>query len=183
MFKKKGKTAFTLIELMVWISILSIIIMGASNIDYNRLSQKQRLEIFTNNIKSEFERIRNNSLAWKWVWVSLNIPETWQVDYSLSNSWTIISKAYSWTNILSAENILFQNRLHISKIRCLKLDLTENYIIPNTETGSLIIKWSHIKLWWNCTNNTSKILEITVSDRINTKKIIINSLNWLVEIK
>jgi len=61
---EKIKKAFTLIELLVWISVMSIIILWVTSIDYNRLSQDQKLDIFTNDVKSNFERIRNNSLAW-----------------------------------------------------------------------------------------------------------------------
>jgi len=185
MFKWKNKKAFTLIELLVWISIISILILGTTNIDYNRLSKKQNLEIFTNTIKSNFERIRNNSLSWKWIWVNLDIPDKWVVEYSTSSSWTILSKAYTWSNIVSNNNTLFKKGIFITKIRCLKLDWTENYTLATTETGSLEIIWSNIKLIWDCYNydSTSKILELEVTDRINTKIVKINSLNWLVEIK
>lgn len=183
MILQKTKWAFTLIELMVAIAIMSIIIIWAANIDYNKLNQKQELEIFTNNIKSDFERIRNNSLVWKWIWTDLVIPEKWVIKYSKSNSWTIITTSYNWATILNSENKLFKKNMSISAIRCLRLDWSEDYIIPISETGSLIIEWNNIKLKWDCFTSTSKILELTISNRIDTKIIEINSLNWLVEIK
>lgn len=176
--------AFTLIELLVWITIISIIILWATNIDYNRLSQKQKLEIFTNNIKSDFERIRNNSLAWKWIWTSLDIPNKWKLEYSKSSSWTVTTSTSldNWATWSPYKNnIDFQPGYNISQIRCLELDWTFIENLNSTETWSIEIEWSNINL--NCTIGNPKILELSINFRQDTEIITINSLNWLVEIK
>lgn len=181
--------AFTLIELLVWISIISILVLWGTNIDYNRLSQKQKLEIFTNNIKANFERVRNNSLAWKWIWINLNVPDLWQIDYSTSSSWTIITSTsfdnWGTWNIYNSNSIDFWSNFYISQIKCLQLDWSSDNTLISTETWSIEIEWSKISLKWDCGASTSKILELSVNFKsIPQPKIIqINTLNWLIQIK
>lgn len=186
MFKLKVNKAFTLIELLVAITILTIIILGASSLDYNRLSMDQKLEIFTNDIKSDFERIRNNSLSWKWIlsWATLEIPKKWTIDYSTSNSWTIISKYYNWTDEIIFNNTIFPPKYYIFEVNCLELNWTPWVNSPLTlaETGSIIFEWSNITLDWSCDSST-KILELNIKNNTDSKNIQINTLNWLVQIK
>lgn len=185
MFKVKIKKAFTLIELLVWISIITMIIMWATSIDYNRLSQKQKLEIFTNNIKANFETIRNSSLSWKWIWLDLDIPKKWKIEYSKTNSWVIQSSTYNWDVWSSNNNLQFPIWFYISKINCLTINWA--IIYENISwTWTIEFTWSNMILtWetWECPSNRSKILEIYITHTVNTKKITFNVLNWLVEIK
>jgi prepilin-type N-terminal cleavage/methylation domain-containing protein len=58
----KLTTAFTLIELMITIAIIAIIILSLNNIDFNKMSSNQRLDMFTNSIITNIENIRNNAL-------------------------------------------------------------------------------------------------------------------------
>lgn len=179
----KIKNAFTLIELMVWITILSIILLSVSNIDFSRLNIKQELEIFTNNIKSNFESIRNSSLSWKWIWTDLYLPDRWKIEYSTSNSWTIINSTFSWSTESELENnLIFKPWFTISKIKCLLLNWDLDNDITDTWTWIIEFTWSKITLGWDC-NNTSKILELTIKNKYETKTLQINTLNWLAEIK
>jgi|SaaInlLV_10m_DNA_3_1039740.scaffolds.fasta_scaffold04264_4 prepilin-type N-terminal cleavage/methylation domain-containing protein len=182
---EKIKKAFTLIELLVWISVMSIIILWVTSIDYNRLSQDQKLDIFTNDVKSNFERIRNNSLAWKWIWLSLDIPTKWTIDYTKTSSWIIISKSFNWAVGTVYEDLNFQNNIYVETIRCLELDWTEDTILSTTGTWTIIFEWDKISLdtYLECDEQVSKILEISLTNKLKTKVIQINTLNWLVEIK
>lgn len=188
MNSKKTLKAFTLVELMVWIAIIWILLLSASKINFNRLNMKQQLDIFSNSVKSNFETVRNNSLSWKWVWVlawsDLIIPQKWKIEYSSYNSWTILNSTFSWAT-RSPLNIApkFKPGYSISKIRCLKLDWTLNNTIGLTSTWEIEFIWSNIFLTWACTPNTSKILELTIKNRSETKIVSINTLNWLVETK
>jgi type II secretory pathway pseudopilin PulG len=187
MNSKKIKNAFTLIELLVWIAIIWILLLSASKINFNRLSIKQELDIFTNNVKSNFENIRNNSLSWKWIWTwtELIIPEKWKIEYSDYNSWTIINSTFSWSVRTSLDIApKFKTGYSISKIRCLQLNWTEDYVFPaSTWTWEIEFIWSNIFLKWDCSTSTSKILELTIKNRSETKILLINTLNWLIETK
>jgi prepilin-type N-terminal cleavage/methylation domain-containing protein len=181
----KIKNAFTLIELMVWITIIAIILLWSSNLDFNRLNTKQKLDIFTNNIKSNFETIRNSSLLWKWIWTDLSLPDKWKIEYSTSNSWTIVNSTYSWSRSELDNNLIFKPGFSISNIKCLQLDwITQNKDLSTSWTWIIEFIWSEMKFIWDCTEHiTSKILELKVKNKSETKILQINTLNWLVEIK
>lgn len=180
--KKEKNKAFTIIELMIWITLISILIIWSTSIDFNSLSIKQKLEIFTNSIKSEYESTRNNALIWKWIWTDLIVPEKWRIEYSKSNSWTIITSTYDWINWNKIDNILFEEWYYISKISCLELDETLNNEI-DTWTWIVEFNWSNISLSWDCTNQKSKILELEFTFKAEKNTLTINSLNWLIEKK
>ncbi len=179
----KIKKAFTLIELLVWMSILTIIILWTTSIDYNRINNKQQLEFFTYSIKTNFETIRNSTLAWKWIWTNLDIPEKWKIEYSKTNSWMIQSSSYDWSTWTLQDDLLFKPGFYISEINCLKIDWSNDWSI--TLSGSVVFEWLQIKLdtWSDCNSNTSKILELIMKYKYDTKNIQINTLNWLIEIK
>jgi len=185
-----ARNAFTLIELMVWISILWILAFWATSINLDRLSSKQELEIFTNNITTNFESVRNYSLSWKWIWINLDVPSKWKIDYSWNWSWTIItSTSYDWTNWIDTEIINFQWVNYISEIKCWGLNEEESLynILNSSWTWSIIFDWAILKLdtIWdiNCDPLIDRILELTVNNKLNSKIIKINTVNWIIQTK
>lgn len=178
----KNKYWFTLTEVLIAITIISIMILWVTSIDYNRLSNKQKNEIFVNNIKTNFETIRNYSLSWKWVWVDLIIPNKWQINFSNTSSWKIETKYYSGWSLYTYNNLDFIDWREISYIECLSLDKNVDNVISSW-TWIIEIKWDKLILAWDCTNSTSKILQIWINFRGNEEILEFNTLNWLVEVK
>ena len=188
--KKKNYKAFTLIELIVVISIIAILILGLNFLSFSNISDKQELDTKTIRIISQIEEIRNNSLLWKWIWTELVVPTKYKIDFSNSWSWVIKTQYFSWSYIdydLFDKKISFSNNFEsISEIKCLNLKKDDEYILSSTETWSIVIEWANMSLswalsWWNCWID-KKILEITIKRKSDTKKIQINTLNWLIEI-
>ncbi|MDD2871604.1 MAG: prepilin-type N-terminal cleavage/methylation domain-containing protein [Candidatus Gracilibacteria bacterium] len=185
----KARNAFTLAELMVGITIISILAIGVSNINFNRLNTKQKLEIFTNNIKTDFETIRNNALSGKGIGANLDVPQKWKIDYSMNNSGTIISSKFDGTNWLIEKNLDFPTNYTISSIKCGKLNEAESFYDDLTVGGTGTIIFEGVKLSFdksgdsNCELNADKILEFTINDNIDKKTIIINTLNGLIDTK
>lgn len=64
-FSKNNKNAFTLVELMVIIVLIIIIILWIKSINFNKLSNEQKSEIFANRIISIIETFRDEDLTWK----------------------------------------------------------------------------------------------------------------------
>lgn len=185
---KQDKKGFTLIELLVAIAIITILALWATNLDLNRLSNKQKLEIFTNSVKTNYETIRNNSLSWKWIWPNLVVPKKWKIDFSKSNSWTILtSYSMDWTSWTGASSLDFQNNFEISTIRCKDINWTLVWnVLNDTETWSIELEWIKTELGWDsfCDDVSSKIIEIRFWNKINEFKTLeINTLNWLVSTK
>lgn len=178
--------AFTLIELLVWITIISIIILWTNSLNFNKINHKEKLNLFIYNIKSNFETTRNNALSWKGIWVTLDLPEKWKIEYSTTGSWIIsTSTTNDWVSWVIYENIDFQQNFSLSEINCLKLDWSNDWNI--TWTWIIEFDWINLTLTWasvisDC-NEESKKLELTLKYQWEEKKLIFNSLNWLAEIK
>ena len=184
--KKISNTAFTLIELMVVIAIIAILILGSNFLNFNKVSNKQKLDTKTIRIVSQIEEIRNNSLLWKWIWTELVVPEKYKIDFSTSWSWVIKAQYFSWSYIdyNFDKEISFSNNFDsISEIKCLELNKNpiNSFSWTTIWTWTIFIEWSNMSLSWSC-DSTTKILELTIKRKADTKKIQINTLNWLIEI-
>lgn len=196
MLYKNTIKAFTLIEILVGISIISIILLWVTSIDYNALNNKQKLEIFTNDVKAHFENIRNNALAGKWIGVNLDVPKVRKIEYSLAGSGSIQSytsiDGSTWTPFNS---LRFISDMSITQIRCWWIndshelaysDPSSYDILDANATGSILIEGSILKLeTWisNCEELTDKYLELTLSNRIHEKVLEFNMMNGLTEIR
>jgi len=65
---KNSKNAFTIIELLIIIALISILVLGVMNINFNRQGDGQKLDMFTNQIYSTIELVRNNALMGRWIY-------------------------------------------------------------------------------------------------------------------
>ena len=186
--KKIHTYGFTLIELLVVISIISILFLWASKINFNSLNDKQKIEIFGNKVVSKFETIRNFAIIWKWIWLNLETPEKWKIEFSNSWSWNIKSSYFSWTlaNWVKYDEIIFNNNYKIQKIECLNFDESSsiNFAWAMLWTWIIEIVWSKLTLTWSCNNPIYKKIKTTIKYKNNFEKNIeINTINWLVKIK
>ena len=178
----KAKTSykwFTLIELMVVIALISIITLGATRIDFNRSSDQQRLAIFTGEIASKIETVRNNALIGKWVGVNLETPESWEIQISDISAWSLQTSYNLWAGPISSnEYSIIPNTFYsIWNMRCIQLDGTSeaNWNATITINGNEMILSG-------CSTDNFKILEFTTSYRDLTQAVQINTLSWLIEV-
>lgn len=184
MSKNKSKKAVTLIELIVWIGIITFIAIGASQLNFNTLNNRQKLEIFSNNIISQFEQIRNDALLGKWIWTNLITPEQWRIDYSNNSSGAVhsyyLTGSWYWSHY---ENIIWWDGFSINNFQCYQIDWTTlEYTLWNNETASIYFNNGKLNLSGSCTPS-SKILEFDVHYNNFSDTIKLNSLNGLIEIK
>lgn len=180
MKKNKTHSAFTLIELMVIIAIIWIMAWLGSQINLNKISDKNKLIIFNNSIVSQFETFRNNILLWKWVDSNVWVKESWKMTYNTTNSWTITPSYLSWTWITYPDSsINTEDFYSITDINCLDINKT---LLNSGTNAEVFIQGNNFSLSGACTW-ASRILEFTTKFRANTSKIYINTLNWLIEIQ
>ena len=181
----KKKNAFTLIELLVWMSIIVIIALWTTKINFNYSTNNQKLEIFTNSISSEIERVRNNSLIWKWVWVELNLPNKRKIDFSISWSWVMITSYSTWT-VLGADKWQKDNSLYIKDWYSIDTINCPSPLFPSIPiTLTATESWTIVFEGWdiNLANDCLSALEITInSSYANNSNIIeFNTINWLIK--
>ena len=186
--KKNATSAFTLIEILVVIVIVAIIALWANNMNFNTLSEKQKLETMAWKVISNFETVRGNALMWRWIWASLYTPESYQIDFTTTTNGSIITQYFDSTSTLQdyteiTAPTFLANTDQISLIRCLKLDESEDDVLLSSETAIITIKWPNMSLEWDCDTASSKILELTLKRKAFTETIQINTLTWLVSKK
>jgi len=174
-YKKK---AFTLIELMVWISIIAIITLWVLKLYSNNIPDKQKLDLFTNKIVWIIDIVKNYSLVWKWIWINLDTPKYFKIELS---TWSYIKTYYNtWSSeVLYNEMTInpFNEFYKINSLKCKKLDLSGEESINNI---SIIFEWSSISFSW-CSDNYHKIVDINLWYGWFNKIIRVNALNWVVE--
>jgi len=178
---------FTLIEILVAIAIVAIIALSSTKFNFNNVSNKQKLKTFNNNIVSNIEIIRNNSLMWRGVWTSLIIPKSWRIDFSKSWSWKILVSYSSWWTDYPEKNIVFNWGYYLNTINCFKINdkLLDTFTWSTLWTWTLIVSWNSIT--WSgsslCDDITNKKIEIITWFKNFTWSILINTVNWLIETK
>ena len=168
---------------MVAITIIGILAIWVSKINFNNISWKQKLEIFTNKVVSNFETIRNNSLLWKWMWTDLKIPEEWQIE--IWTSWITIKYTNDWNSWpdYNELSLPLEEYYEILNMRCLNINWDN--VESNPWTWTINIKWNTLSFPWNdwcAKDKSSKIFQFTIRYKNNFEKTLkINILNWLIE--
>ena len=179
---------YTLIELLVAITIIVFIFLWFRSVNFNSITDKQKLEIYTNKFVSNFEEVRNNSLIWRWWWVSsdVNNPDIateWKIEFSLANSWSFKTYYSTWTSYVefSDYSLAPQDNFWIKSMQCLDLNWGINATLTWTSMWIISFKWSSLSLTWWCNQISSKQLRLELFFRWNTKALNINTVSWLVE--
>jgi prepilin-type N-terminal cleavage/methylation domain-containing protein len=184
------KKAFTLIELMVWISIISIISLWVTKLFWNKIPDKLRLDLFTNKFTWIIDSVKNYALVWKWIWPTLETPKYFKIDIARTESWKLNEvsgsgyiKTYynTWlTDTYYAPMSLdkFANYYHISEISCKNLDLSN--ITSTIDNISISYEWSNIVLSW-CVDNYQKIVDLELFYKWFKKILRLNVISWVLE--
>jgi prepilin-type N-terminal cleavage/methylation domain-containing protein len=173
MRKKRRSTLswFTLIEIIIVLGIIALLAVGISNVNWNRLTEKQRSAIFINRVISQVETIRNNALLGKWVWEHNMVPDIWRIDIGEGGIFVYYSSWATWNNYSSA-NIIPNQFESISSFDCGQ---------GTSSTGSIVIEQSQLSLSWSCdvSNHSSMYISLWYADF--TEVISINTINGLVQ--
>lgn len=181
----KKNNGFTIVELLVAISITIIIILWSSNINFKYISNKQNLEIFTNKIISEIERIRNNSLIWKWIWTILIVPKQWKIEFNSwwnwTSSWNVITSYYSWSTWIQENKLIIDKNFALKNINCIAVDWTIT-TLTTAQTWAILFEWWKYSLTWSisCQSKFSNI-EIETFSKWYSWSINFDVVSWLIK--
>lgn len=175
---------FTLVELLVVITVVMLLFTAGSQLDFNRIWNSQRIEIFNAKILSHYETIRNNALLGKWIATTIDVPDSWKIQYSTAGSWTINSQ-YTLDNGTSWEifNEFTPNipeKHSIENIECFALDGSNAQ--DSNNTAEIIFNWNNITLGWRCTDS-ARILQFETHFLDHVQTFRINVLNGTMDIK
>lgn len=178
MKKKNSLYAFTLAELLVTITIISLILLAGSSFNFSRLSQEEKINIETIKIISIIEESRNNALIGKWVWVDLETPDSWNISISPENNWNVesnytLSNSGTWS-YLSWNGV---DPFWIFNMLCLRHDASQEDI---TTPLTLEFSWDSAKLLW-CSDESFKRLSFRYGTSSNFITVSINSTTGVID--
>lgn len=176
----KKYLAFTLIEILVWMALIGVIAIGISRLNFNRLSDMQRIEIETTAISSILEETRNNALIWRWVWTNFTTPSEWKIIINNSTPQGTVVSQYNTSWYTSYRNWAAVSPFTIREIRCKDINGWSSEMSSNVE---LSFQKSSINISsWSCTQAKAKIIEIDFGNSRIFKTIQMNTISWVIEI-
>lgn len=175
---------FTLIELLVVIWVAILLFLVGSQLDFNRIWNKEKVEIFNTKVLSHFETIRNNALLWKAVGTSIEVPDKWKIIYSSAWNGSIVTQ-YTTNNGTNWETYnepspAIPEKHSLKNLKCVNLEWIDAHTTENSV--EIIFDGNDITLWWIC-NNVARIVtfESHFLDVVN--KVEINVLNGNMDIQ
>ncbi|NDK07769.1 prepilin-type N-terminal cleavage/methylation domain-containing protein [Candidatus Gracilibacteria bacterium] len=178
----RNKKAFTIIELLVGITIISLITIGITKLYTSDIPDKQKLDLFTNKIVGIFDTIKNYSLVGKGVGADLVTPNYYLIELSKSGSYL---KTYYSTGGLNNTyyNQMSVNPLgehyNIHSIKCNTLALNNSTLSINDDIS---IKYENGNITLSgCTNSYQKIVDIELYYKGFKKVLRLNSISGVLE--
>ena len=169
-----------MVELIIVITLISIFITSMTNLNFTRLSVKQEQAIFTNDLITRIETVRNYAFQWKGIWVNLDIPNEWNIEISSILSGSLLT-TYSGSISGSYDDLSFEveSSYQIKDLKCKSIDgATEESL--GTSSGILRFIWDRMLLSW-CSDNSLRILEFTTQHANHTDIIEINTINSVIQ--
>lgn len=143
---QKGKSAFTLIELMIVIVLIGIIFLMFGNMNLNYMWDKQKAEQFANKIISEIETVRNNALVGRAikVWNEYKIPNHWSIiihksyPHPANTAITVNPKNSITTYYYLKPNIAPEDRIEYNEVTFNPSELKIEAFFPDCDSTKII---------------------------------------------
>lgn len=180
----KKNSGFTLIEILVVISVIIILFLAGSQLDFNRMWSQERIEIFNTKILSHYETIRNNALLGKWIDLAIDVPDKWKIRYSsvwdggVASQYSI-NDGTSWVNYDEITPMI-PDRHSITNLNC--YDLNGNTAQNSGTNAEIIFDGNDITLWWKC-SASARVLQFETNFLDITYQISVNMLNGTMDMK
>lgn len=161
--KKNNKIAFTMVEIMVVIALITIFYLWITSLNFWQKSNEQKAEILANKIVSEIESYRNDVLFWK-------------IDTKNTENNTDVNKILEKTLVFSEQKFWNINIIEKEEI---------SYHCDDSNTN---LSWNEIKFennknsilpWEN--NVECKIFKITTSVNWEKYEVSFDLVSWLVK--
>ena len=186
---KKNKNAFSLIELVVVIGLITFIALTATSLNFQWLSDKQKLEIFSNRIITQIEAIRNDALVWKNLYdttkkIWFEDIEQWKIAINKTTA-TLEVTAYPRQKDISEvkePRIVTTNKASVwEKIEALKCNWV--WWEKSIDSAKIVFEWTKTAkvIWEDCNENS--ILQFELSYSKEKWIIEFDPVSWLVEMK
>jgi len=177
---KKSLSWFTLIEVIVGVTLIWIIAFAGSRIDFFTINTKQLIDIELVKIENILSEVRNNALVWKAVSNTAIVPTHWTIDISGTGG-SITTNYLSWATSTNYQNGNWSAipNTSIIDLRC------EDFNWSNTSSSANIQLWftgSQIGINSGCPSSpiNYKIVTLVYGQASFTGSISINTVTWVI---
>jgi len=193
---KNNKSWFTLAEIMIVITIMSILSVMATNFDFNKKSSREKMDRFVNKIISTIDTEKINIKIWRGIksWANTINPDFTKISIS---SWSINVKYYTGSSVTTL-NLLWtwseikypyfwENLYTIKSIDFFSSSGTLLNISSSWKTLEIFLAPDNIILSWSTINNTPYLstfvkFKIKLWYQPNFKTIEFDKRTWKIEI-
>ncbi|MDD3302780.1 MAG: type II secretion system protein [Candidatus Gracilibacteria bacterium] len=176
---KKKIMAFTLIEILLVISIIGMMTLGVSRLYMNVNSDKQNLNIFTVKFSSIIDTVKNYSLVGKGIGNNLVTPDSYTIRISTGGYITTYYNTGTSDIVFNELTIpSFDLNYKVNFITC----RTITYTSPSKKSViDIIFKGSDITLS-GCTNfTTQKVVDFNIMYKGFSKNLRFNSVSGVLK--
>lgn len=158
-----------------------LLFSAGTQLDFSRIWNSQRIEIFNTKILNHYETVRNNALLGKWIDTTIDVPDSWKIQYSTDWIWSINSQysTGSWIDFNEFTPSIPEKH-SIENIAC--FDLNNNDADNTWTQAEIIFDWNDITLGWKCTS-AARILQFETHFLDHVQTFRINVLNGTMDIK
>jgi len=161
---KNFKKWFTLAEIMIVITIMSILSLMATNFDFNKKSSREKRDWLINKIISTIDTEKINIKIWRWIktWTNIINPDFTKISIS---SWSVNIKYYTWSSITSLNFIWTWSEIKfpflwekLYDINSIDFYSSSDSLLNTTSSWKMLdifLAPDNIYLSWNTIDNTS----------------------------
>ncbi len=180
---KKNTFWFTLVELLTVISIIAIITLWVSNINFNTINDKQKSQILWQKVIWRIQTIKNYATTWFWVGASLFTPKKWKVEINIWTWWLITSylnSGWNWQEYTSTSLSLWVGE-SVWTVKCANYFWTPSSQNITWTAAIEFSSWSINLPLCPAPSTSYNVLQIQVKSGAIPTTIEINTMNGVIQ--
>lgn len=174
---KKSIQAFTLVEILFVITIIGVLALGISRVNFSRISQVELLNTESIKLLTSIEEMRNNALVWRAVSDWVVIPDFWSIAFTNENTYT------RWYDTEVINQTEMRTPFIVQSISCSNIDFTQTWLVSDiTNTDIRFYSWGETIIT-SCPSSIANpaILDIEIWFWDILKTIRINTITNVIE--
>lgn len=172
-------SAFTLIEIIIVVTIIGLLALISTQTSIFQVWIKQQSEIESNKIINGFEVVRNNALLWKAIWAQVELPSQWKITFD-TNANTTTTQYFTWS-WNTYKDITFKPGFSIDEIYCGdQIESSTGGLLG--QTFDIQMDSKNLSFSWCLDTDYNKVF-IKTNFQWFSNTIWINGLNRLIEYK
>lgn len=168
---------FTLLELLIIISIISILALWVSRLNFWAISQRELLNTEVVRLVAWIEEMRNNAIVGRAYDEDGNFPESWNIYFPDNQNYRL--SYTSWWSESTIRSVRLREPFEFQSITCTNTTWTDTSTIPTWEAWIIFsIDWNVLIEW--CSENW-RIVVIELWAWENTRTMTVNTITWVIQ--